>query len=215
MQPRLRPRDTLASSLTFQMSYTISPATMFLNRQHRGHHRVILIVVLVHAVAAHENAASDTSRRVRSGSPRRSPCSCRRRRIGLSSDAPRIRPHLILAARPTCGDVFLLASAINSASLDSQRPSPSKQKYTRPRHASFSLAPSRATRAEVLDAATFTAARARRSNCRGRGRLLDDQRDCEEIAVAQAIGSADATPARARSNARVRGSAPTRSRGAP
>src|ERR1700682_5123969 len=80
--------------------------------QHRGHHGVILIVVLVHAVAANEMEARITDIKFFT------------KPTPPSSTSPsRVRPILISSR---------LASSISSSSFESQSPSCSKQKYSSP-----------------------------------------------------------------------------------
>ena len=67
-RPLRRTRDS-ASSLTAQI-VGAAPGQDVADRQHRGHHRVILVVVAVHAVAADEVQRRDSSPRARRGSLR-------------------------------------------------------------------------------------------------------------------------------------------------
>jgi hypothetical protein len=107
------------------------------HRQHRGHHRVILIVVTVHPVAPHHMQRGETRLQIIAHGGDMGGIALVIDRIGLFLTHHRAADHLI-GADQTRISISRVARAISSSSLCDHKPSPSKQKYSRPTQATSS-----------------------------------------------------------------------------
>ena len=141
-----------------------------LDRQHRGHHRVILIIIPVHAVFGQPCAASDSGLRVQRALLRHLRHNRRHRRIGLFLTHHRAADNVSGLQSPRM-PISFLASSIRSASLDAHRLSFQSRNIQGQRRQLKGRAPFRATSCgNSVRGQPSLCCHGYRSSCRGTNR---------------------------------------------
>ena len=186
------PRSSWYSASTFTAQMSCVGAEDVLDREHRGEHRVVLVVVPVHAVAADRIHVPCMFARATRRASRHAPCTPRRRTDTPSAFARRspLRPASGRADRSRASS--RLPVSMRSSSAIVHHSSPSFTNNSRPEAGAAVLHEIGRPPAEVLDAADLHVGVVDVDPVVGEAvGLGDHERDRDEVAVAQRVRGRD------------------------